>query len=101
WLMLFCAQAGQGLLHVDWPRLAALEAGQAARILRKAIREAHLSGSLLHVRQVDERQPRLYALLMSLATPLTCLSSAQPLSLQEMSLPPLHVRVPPLSSGNR
>ncbi|WP_350282067.1 ATP-binding protein [Nitrosomonas sp.] len=101
WLMLFCGQAGLGVMTIDWPRLVAIEPSQAARVLRKAVREAHLSGILLHLRDVDDRQPRLYALLMSLATPLLCLSSARALPLQEMALPPLGTKVVSLSAANR
>lgn len=101
WLMLFCGQAGLGILNIDWQRLASLEPTQAVRVLRKAVREAHLSGNLLHLRGVDDRHVRLYAVLMSLATPLVCLSSTQVLPLHEMHLPPLAAKVASLSMPNR
>lgn len=101
WLTLFCSQGDLGLLSLHWQKLAALEHAHAAKLLRKALREAHLTGCLLHVADVDSRQPRLLSLLLLMATALTCISSAQSLSLQDMPGSAITRKLPPLSVKNR
>lgn len=101
WLSLFCGQQALSLLCLPWPQLAALEYQHSARVLRKAIREAHLSASILHLQAVDNRQPRLLSLLWSLLTPLCCLSANTLLPTSPACGPLLVETIPPLSSDNR
>ena len=101
WLSLFCGQQALSLLCLPWPQLTALEYQHSARVLRKAIREAHLSASILHLQAVDNRQPRLLSLLWSLLTPLCCLSANTLLPTSPACGPLLVETIPPLSSGNR
>jgi hypothetical protein len=101
WLSLFCGQQSLSLLCLPWARLTKLDYQHAARLLRKAIREAHLSGSLLHLQAVDNRHPGLLSLLWSLLTPLCCLSTEQALPTGVVCGPLLHLTVPSPSLANR
>ena len=101
WLSVFCGHIEMALLCIDWQKLLQLDYIQASRLLVKTIREGHLSNSLVHLRDVDNQQPRLLALLMSTATPLVCVSSAQSFSLEQYSITALEVHVPALSLDNR
>ena len=101
WLSLFCGQQALSLLCLSWPQLTALEYQHSARVLRKAIREAHLSASILHLQAVDNRQPRLLNLLWSLLTPLCCMSTSTQLSTSPACGPLLVETIPSLGNLNR
>lgn len=100
WLALFCGVAELPLLTVQWSKMSSLDHPDASRLLRKMVREAYLTRSLLHLRGVDADNRRLLDTLVSLLTPLLCLSSRERLELSNARRPLARLRLPPVSSGN-
>lgn len=101
WLALFCGATKLPLLAVHWSKLASLELATANRLLRKIIREAHLTQSLALLRDVDASNQQLMDALSHLLSPLVCLSSRERLTLPNAQTPLERLRLPPLSTVNR
>jgi len=100
WLSIYCARIDQHIMCLDWKKLSQLDYVRASRILIKTIREAHLSNSILHLRDVDSEQPRLLVFLMSVLTPLVCVSGAHCFLLESYSVTAYEIRIPELSQNN-
>ncbi len=101
WLSLFCGQANMGLICIDWKKLQMLEINKAMRLLVKVVREGHLTTSLVHIHHVDTSKTQLIDKLMSLATPLVCISSTEEFVLEKYNMTAHQIELPELSLDNR
>lgn len=101
WLMLFCSTAKTGLLTLSWQRLKYLDKAQAQQVLTIAVREAHLSNSLLHVCGVDEQSPWLFAHLDTMMTSLVCVSVIEGINRNHFSTSVYELTLQEISTLNR
>jgi AAA+ superfamily predicted ATPase len=101
WLAVFCEKTNVTCLSLDWQYLADLPLDKAQQLLVKFIREGHLSNSLLHLYNVDERARALTQTLFNLMTPLLCLSSTKNLQLGEFPVALMHAKLSQISHANR
>lgn len=101
WFSIFCGQVKLGLLVVDWHQLNYFDINMAEILLRKSIREAHLSNSILHIQNIDFKDSRLLTLLYAIITPLVFLSTIRDISSSNFSHFFHMISLPTVSAENR